>query len=144
MKILLDEDVPQPLLDVVRHLLRGHVVEHVYTRGWQGKKDRPLFADAAAARFETIVTNNLKQFNDPGECSAIQKSGLHHVSYALDNGLDGLARASASILAAIRPVVAELEAASTQRIVRIHQIATKQKRYTLTDPATDPPSAYWP
>ena len=86
----------------------------------------------------------IRQFNDPGECTAIQRSGLHHVSYALDDGLDGLARASASILAAIRPIVADLEKVTAQRIVRIHQIAARQKRYTLTDPATDPPSAYWP
>lgn len=143
MRLLLDEDVPQPLLFLLKHLLRGHTVEHVSSLGWKGKKDAPLFRDAKG-RFDAILTNNIRQFNDPAECRAIQRSGLHHISYELADGLDGLAMASAAICAGIRSVIAALEGESDQRIVRIHGIASSRRRFDMTNPATDPPSGYWP
>ena len=147
MKLLLDEDVPEPLLILIRHLLRRpepkHVIEHVASLGWKSKKDLPLYRDAAQRQFHAILTNDISQFNDPDECRAIQRSGLHHISYELDDGLDGLALASAAICAAMRPVIAALEAASTQRIVRIHRVASSRRRFDISNPATDPPSQYW-
>ena len=143
MRLLLDEDVPVPLLALLQHLLRGHTVEHVSSRGWNGKKDRSLFHDATG-HFDAILTNNIRQFNDPDECRAIQRSGLHHISYELEDGLDGLAAASAAICAAIRTAVAELGIAKEQRIVRIHGVAHSRRRFEMTNPATDPPSPYWP
>ena len=143
MRLLLDEDVPLPLLALLRHLLRGHTVEHVKDYGWGGKKDRPLFADATK-HFDAVLTNNIRQFNDPDECRAIQRSGLHHISYELEDGLDGLAHASAAICAAIRGVVAALDAESGQRIVRIQGVAHSRRRFEMTNPATSPPSPYWP
>jgi hypothetical protein len=143
MRLLLDEDVPEPLLRLLQHLLRGHTVEHVSTRGWKGKKDRQLYSDAAK-HFDAILTNDISQFNDPDECRAIQRSGLHHITYELGDGLDGLALASAAICAAIRSVVAELDNTSTQRIVRIQSIARSRRRFDLSNPATPPPSGYWP
>jgi hypothetical protein len=144
MKLLLDEDVPQPLLRLLQHLLRGHEVEHVSSVGWKGKKDRPLYRDASERRYSVILTNDISQFNDPIECSAIQRSGLHHISYELEDGLDGLAMASAAICAAIRPVIAALDSAPSQRIVHIHGLARARRRFDITNPATDPPSSYWP
>jgi hypothetical protein len=148
MKLLLDEDVPQPLLPLIDHLLRrpepGHTVAHIATLGWKGKKDRPLYRDAAARKFNAILTNDISQLSDPDECTAIQRSGLHYISYELEDGLDGLALASAAICAAIRPVMAELSTASTQRIVRIHRVAKARRRYEISNPATNPPSKYWP
>jgi hypothetical protein len=143
MRLLLDEDVPEPLLNLLKHLLRDHTVEHVRTYRWKGKKDTSLFRDARG-RFDAILTNDLRQFNDPDECKAIQRSGLHHISYDLDEGLDGLAMASAAICAAIRPVIAALEKESSQRIVRIRGIAGRRRRFDMTNPATKAPSAYWP
>lgn len=141
MRLLLDEDVAVPLLDLIRHLLREHSVDHVTSVGWRGKKDRPLSHDAAG-RFDAVLTNNIRQFNDPDECRAIQRSRLHHISYEQGDGLDGLA--SAAICAAIRPVVAALDVADSQRIVRIHRVSGARRRFDLTNPATDPPSQYWP
>lgn len=89
MRLLLDEDVAVPLVDLIRHLLREHTVDHVTSVGWRGKKDRPLFRDAAG-RFDAVLTNNIRQFNDPDECRAIQRSRLHHISYEQGDGLDGL------------------------------------------------------
>jgi PIN like domain len=143
MRLLLDEDVPQPLLRLLQHLLRGHEVEHVSSVGWKGKKDRPLYRDAAEKGFNAILTNDISQFKDPTECRAIQRSGLHHISYELEDGLDGLAMASAAICAAIRPVIAALETARNQRIVRVHGLARSRRRFDISNPATDPPSNYW-
>lgn len=144
MKLLLDEDVPQPLLPLLRHLLREHQVEHVSIVGWRGKQDRLLFRDAAASDFGAVLTNDIGQFNDPAECSAIQQSRLHHISYRLDRGLDGLALASAAICAAIRPVADVLGRANSQRIVSIQSLAKNRKRFSISDPSTNPPSPYWP
>jgi PIN domain-containing protein len=143
MRLLLDEDVPEPLLRLLQHLLRGHTVEHVATRGWKGKTDRSLYQDASG-RFDAILTNDIRQLNDPAECRAIQRSGLHHITYELEDGLDGLALASAAICAAIRSVVVALDQAPTQRIVRIHSIARSRRRFDISNPATNPPSRYWP
>lgn len=142
MRLLLDEDVPVPLLELLQHLLREHTVKHVSTIGWRGKKDRPLFKDAAN-RFDAVLTNDLGQFNDPDECRAIQRSGLHHISYELRDGLDGLALASAAICAAIRPIIAALNSVPEQRIVRIHSLA-RRRRFDISNPAHTPPSVYWP
>ncbi len=91
MKLLLDEDVPEPLIELLRHLLRGHQVEHVATMSWNSKKDRALYRDARQQGFNAVLTNDLSQFSDPDVCTAIKRSRLHHISYTLDDGLDGLA-----------------------------------------------------
>lgn len=144
MRLLLDEDVPEPLLPILRHILREHDVEHVTTQQWRGKKDKPLYRDAAAAKFHAVLTNDLHQFNDPAICQAIQRSQLHHISYTLDAGLDGLAMATGAICAAIRPLMLDLAVAPNQRIARIQALRKGRKRYELSNPATDPPSSYWP
>lgn len=143
MKLLLDEDVPVPLTELLRHILREHDVLHVYDVGWGTKIDRNLYRDARRRGFDAVLTNNLRQLNDPDECRAIQQSGLHHITYELPNGLDGLALACGAICAAIRPVVVALSAAPSQRLVRITGLAATRKRYAITNPATHPP-AYWP
>lgn len=144
MKVLLDEDVPEPLVPLLGRLLRGHDVQHVRDLKWKSKKDLDLFPDARRRGFEAILTNNIGQFNDPEECRAIQRSGLHHISYQIDDGLDGLARASASICAAIRPILEALEPVNSQRVVKITAISARTKRFIVSNPATDPPSKYWP
>lgn len=144
MKVLLDEDVPQPVLHLVEHLLRGHEVRHVSQLDWSGKKDVPLIGDAARRGFNVLVTQNVGQFNDPAECDAIKRSGMHHISYEVPPGLKGLGLASGALCAAIHPVVAELEALSKQHIVKITSLDKSRKRYNVTDPTIDPPSPYWP
>lgn len=143
MKLLLDEDVPEPLLSLLEHLLPEHLVQHVATVRWKSKKDIPLFADARRRRFHAILTNNLRQLNDPDECKAIQKSALHAIYYTLDRNVEGLALATAAICAAIRPIMLELSGVNSQRIVWI-QALTKAKRYEAKNPATQFVSKYWP
>lgn len=147
MNILLDEDVPVPLVGLLRHLIPEHNVVRVYDRKWGKKSDTNLYKDAAAAGFQAVLTNDLRQLNDPTICSAIKRSGIHYVKYHISDGLDGLALASASICAAIRPLVSALAALSAQkqqRIVTIAALSSKTRRFTISNPATDPPSPYWP
>jgi len=144
MKVLLDEDVPQPVIRLVEHLLRGHDVRHVSQLEWSGKKDVPLISDAARRGFGAFVTQNIGQFNDPAECDAIKRSGMHHISYELpSSGLRGLGLASGALCAAIIPVVVELESLARQHIVKITALDRSRKRYDVTDPAIEPPSPYW-
>jgi hypothetical protein len=144
MKVLLDEDVPHPVIRLVAHLLREHEVKHVSELDWLGKKDVRLIGDAARRGFGAFVTQNIGQFNVPEECDAIKRSGIHHVSYEVPSGLGGFGLASGALCAAIRPIVIELETVTKQRIVKITGLDSSRKRYEMTDPAINPPSPYWP
>lgn len=142
MRLLLDEDVPEQALGVLRHLLRGHNVTHVHELNWSGKKDIPLFKDVVG-KFDAIVTNNYRQLLDPDETAQIKKSGIHHISYGQKvEGLRGLGLAVGAIIAAMPQLVDELDAADGQRIVSITGIAGG-KRYDIVDPKRHPPK-YWP
>jgi hypothetical protein len=81
MKILLDEDVPEQVITVLQHVLRGHQVDHVTRIGWSGEPDKRLYPDAAKRRYDVLVTNDAAQVSDPDECQAVKRSGIHRVSY---------------------------------------------------------------
>ncbi|MEU2774927.1 DUF5615 family PIN-like protein [Streptomyces sp. NPDC007162] len=62
MKLLLDENVPRPMAEIVRILLKAHDVVHVHElKGWTGTKDIELYAKAKADGFEVVITNDTKQ-----------------------------------------------------------------------------------
>lgn len=132
-----------PLLPLLRHLLSTHQVGHLYDLGWGGKKDRFVYADAQRRGYDAILTNNWGQLNDPDECTAIQRSGLHWIAYTLDDGLDGLGAACAAVAPAIRTVVDDLASLKSQHLVTITALA-RRKRHVVINPSTNPPSAYWP
>ena len=148
MKVLLDEDVPKPLLSALQRVLAGHDVVHVDDLHWKSKKDLNLLSDAAGRGFDAILTNDSKQLDDADECRAIRDSGLHHIRYRQQTGrgdgggMNGLALAMGAILAAMRQIMRELEAADGQRLVLIHEIRN-ERRHDSTDPKIDPP-ACWP
>lgn len=148
MKVLLDEDVPKPLLPALQRILAGHDVVHVDDLHWKSKKDLRLMPDAAGRGFDAILTNDSKQLDDAEECRAIRDSGLHHIRYRQrtgrgeSGGMNGLALAMGAILAAMRQVMRDLEQADRQRLVLIHEIRN-ERRHDTTNPRTDPP-AYWP
>jgi hypothetical protein len=144
MKVLLDEDVPRPVIQLVRHLLRDHEVKHVSDLDWTGKKDVLLIGDAAKRGYNAFVTQNVEQFRIPAECDAIKRSGMHHISYEVpSSGLRGLGLASGALCAAIHPIVVDLADVTQQRIVKIQALNKSRRRYDITDPATNPPSPYW-
>ncbi|MGW7239811.1 DUF5615 family PIN-like protein [Streptomyces sp. NPDC054804] len=148
MKLLLDENVPRPMAEIVRILLKAHEVVHVHElKGWTGTKDIELYAKAKADGFEVVITNDTKQLSRPLEVAAIAQSGLHRIEYRQNNkhgGLVGLGTAIATVCAALPHALSELEAADGQRLVSLTSIdPTRQKRLQTTDPAIAPPK-HWP
>lgn len=148
MKLLLDENVPRPMAEIVRILLKAHEVVHVHElKGWTGTKDIELYAKAKAEGFEVVITNDTKQLSRPLEVAAIAQSGLHRIEYRQNNkhgGLVGLGTAIATVCAALPHALSELEAADGQRLVSLTSIdPTRQKRLQITDPAVAPPK-HWP
>jgi len=141
VRLLLDENVPVQLLQALSCVLPAHEVDHIDDLGWKGKKDRFLLPDAAAAGYEAIVTIDRRQLDDPEELKAIRLSGLHHVTFTQAQGVSGLARSIASLIAAIPSIVVELVAADGQRLVRVRALKTGRRHDTI-DPRKDPPP-YW-
>ncbi|MDR6976521.1 hypothetical protein J2X68_003212 [Streptomyces sp. 3330] len=148
MKLLLDENVPRPMAEIVRILLKAHEVVHVHElKGWTGTKDIELYVKAKADGFEVVITNDTKQLSRPLEVAAIAQSGLHRIECRQNNkhgGLVGLGTAIATVCAALPHALSELEAADGQRLVSLTSIdPTRQKRLQITDPAVAPPK-HWP
>ena len=139
--MLIDEDVADPFVAMLVHLLPTHEITSVRARGWSGKKDVPLYADAAKRGFNVMVSGNHQQLLIPDEARAIRKSKMHVVHYEQADGISGLGRTAGGLLAAIVPVIAELDSARSQRLVRIPCISTR-KRHVVTDPRKNPPK-YW-
>ncbi len=94
MRLLVDEETAVQVLEPLRHVLIGHQVTHVSEVAWKGKKDRQVLPDAKNAGYDVLITRDRAQLNDPSECAAIKKSGLHHVRYTQRlEGMRGLALA---------------------------------------------------
>lgn len=147
MTLLLDENVPRPMAEIVRILLKAHEVVHVHElKGWAGTKDIELYAMAKAEGFHAVITNDNKQLNRPLEVAAIASSELHRIEYRQNNkhgGLVGLGTAIATVCAALPHALSELEAADGQRLVSLTSIdPTRQRRLQITDPASAPPK-HW-
>ncbi|MFF5756001.1 DUF5615 family PIN-like protein [Streptomyces longwoodensis] len=145
MRILIDENVPVQVLEMLRRLLPGHEVAHVSEIKWAGKKDLALLPDAAKKGFGAFVTRDARQLEDPWETQAIKKSGMHHVRFSQTHkGMAGLGLAMGAVVAAMPLIVGELVAADSQRLVHVKGLNPLSKhRFDLVDPALAPPS-YWP
>lgn len=141
MRVLLDENTPVQLVEPLRHVLRGHGVDHVDAIKWSSKKDRHLIPDAAAKGYDVLVTKDSSQLNDPEECDALRRTGIHHVRFRQGDGLKGLARAMASVIAVMPEVLEDLDQAEGQRLVKVVGIG-EARRHEVTDPQVDPPR-YW-
>ena len=144
MRLLIDEDTAVQVVEPLQRVLLGHEVEHITSLAWTGKKDTRVLPDAKRAGFHVIITRDRAQFDDPAECDAIKKSGLHHVHYGQrQQGAQGLALAMGALIATMPMVMAELATASGQRLVHIARIDPR-RRFEITDPQRKPPSPYWP
>lgn len=143
MKVLVDEDCPRPMLDLLRHVLPRHTVHHVTELKWNGKQDVRLLGDAKSHGYEVFLTNDHNQLCNADETKAIKKCGMHHVRYRQRRpGLEGLALAIGAVISAMPLLVAELEKAPGQRLVHIAGL-NPSGRYEIKDPRKDPPP-YWP
>ncbi len=143
MRVLIDEDSAIQLLAPLEHLLRAHEIHQMTQTRWRGKKDLPLLRDAGRAGYEVFITNGHGQPDDPDECRAIKRSGLHQVRYEQRRrGMHGLALALGAVIAAMPMVMDELEQAAGQRLVHITRL-NPDRRFEVTDPARTAPR-YWP
>ncbi|MEE1828186.1 DUF5615 family PIN-like protein [Streptomyces sp. BE20] len=148
MKILLDENVPVPLAHMARLLLKQHELQHVAEIvGWAGTKDIELFARAASAGFQVVITNDTKQMARPLEVAAIAESGLHRIEYRHNHkhgGLVGLGAAVATVCAGLPHALTELERSPGQLLISLTSIdPSHQSRLRIVDPSTVPPK-HWP
>ncbi len=144
MKILLDEQVPQPALSPLVHLLPRHQVDHVHTIGWKGKKDLRLLPDLAGRGYEVLVTADVNQLYRQEECKLIKKYGFHHVRFEqTGTGVAATASAIATIVAGLTAVLPELEKADGQRLVLLKPVRCNKGQFDLIDPKVSPPN-YWP
>jgi PIN domain-containing protein len=145
MRILIDENVPVPMLEMLRRLLPEHEVRHVSELKWAGKKDLALLPDAAKRGFEAFLTKDGRQLEDPSETAAIKKSGMHHIRFSHGHrGMVGLGLAMGAVIAAMPLIVREPGAAESQQLVHIKGLDPGARhRFDLLDPAKAPPR-YWP
>ncbi|MBO2454202.1 hypothetical protein J4573_44440 [Actinomadura barringtoniae] len=143
MRILIDENSPVQLVQVLEALLPRHTVHHVISNNWKSKNDIPLLLDARTRRYDLFLTRDGRQLEDPDETDAIKKAKVHHVRFAQRHkGREGLALAMGAVIGAMPGLVAELEDADGQRLVRIAGL-NPAGRFEVTDPRKDPPK-YWP
>jgi hypothetical protein len=145
VKILLDEQVPEPVIVPLGHMLRPrHTVDHVQTIGWKHKKDARLFPDLAGRGYEVLVTADLNQLYHEDECKLIRKLGFHHVRFQqVGDGVAATASAIATIVAGLPAVLPELEQAESQRLVLLKTVRSDKRQFEIVDPRLDPPP-YWP
>ncbi|WP_395107254.1 hypothetical protein [Actinomadura sp. SCN-SB] len=143
MRILIDENSPMQLVQVLEVLLPGHTVHHVISNKWTNKRDIPLLRDARTRKYDLFLTRDGRQLDDPGETTAIKKAKLHHVRFGQRHkGREGLALAMGAVIGAMPRLVAELEDTDSQRLVRIAGL-NPAGRFEIIDPRKDPPK-YWP
>lgn len=143
MKVLLDENVPEVVLHLLQKLSIGHQIHHVAQLDWRGKKDILLLADAKRKHFEAFLTGDISQYDDPDECKAVKRSGMHHITFESHSGPLSHATLVASLCAATPTLLNRLANETGQRIATIAGISTGG-RFSIKDPMTDPPSNYWP
>ncbi|MGW0195153.1 PIN-like domain-containing protein [Nonomuraea sp. NPDC003201] len=95
MRLLLDENVPTPLHQVLTTFILNHEIVHLLNLdGWSGTR-------AAADGFAAILTNDGRQMQRPREVAAIAASGIHRVEYSHKHpGLVGMGIAIATVGAA--------------------------------------------
>ncbi|MFD4477160.1 DUF5615 family PIN-like protein [Streptomyces sp. NPDC058471] len=145
MRILIDENVPVQVLEMLRRILPGHEVKHVSEIKWAGKKDLALLPDAARKGFDAFLTRDARQLEDPSETEAIKRSGMHHIRFSqAHRGMAGLGLAMGAVVAAMHLIVGELNEVNTQQLIHIKGLNPVSKhRFERVDPSVSPPS-YWP
>lgn len=140
----MDENSAVQLVAILSHLLPQHRVDHVTQIGWSGKKDIALLADAVGKGYQVFLTRDARQLENPDETKAIMRSGIHHVRYSQTvSGLVGVGLSMGAVAAAMPLIMAELQAAEGQRLVRISSLDHRPKaRFEMVDPRRAQPK-YW-
>ncbi|MFI6319795.1 hypothetical protein ACIBG8_19830 [Nonomuraea sp. NPDC050556] len=139
MRLLLDENVPRPLSQVLTSFVLLDLP------GWSGTQDETLYPRAAAAGFHAVITNDGRQMQRPREVAAIAASGLHRIEYPHKHpGLLGMGVAIATVAAGLPSALALLEEAGGPRLITLRGVdPTVASRLRVTDPSANPPK-FWP
>jgi hypothetical protein len=135
MRVLVDEAMPVQVVAPLR-LNRKHEFDHVNELRWKGKSDVRLFADAAQRGYDAVLTLDLAQLESFEESRALKQSGLHHIGIQQGRsaqGIRGMARVIASVVAAMPYVLGDLEAVDGQRVVEL-TLLSASRRHALLDP----------
>jgi hypothetical protein len=135
MRVLVDEAMPVQVLAPLR-LNKGHSFDHVEELGWKGKADSSLFREAAAKGYEAILTLDISQLESVDESRALRRSKLHHIGIQQGRsaqGVRGMARVVASVIAAMPYVLEDLLAANGQRVVEL-RLFSAARRHEVFDP----------
>lgn len=138
MRVLVDEPRPVQVLEPLR-LNKGHSFDHVDELKWKGKKDASLFRDAAAKGYEAILTLDVAQLESVEESRALRRSRLHHIGIQQGRsaqGVRGMARVIASVVAAMPYVLDDLSGADGQRVVEM-SLLKSARRHAVFDPQTE-------
>jgi hypothetical protein len=146
MRLLLDENVPRPLHQVLASFLLNHEITHLLDLpGWSGTKDETLYPQAAAKGFQVVVTNDGRQMQRQREVAAIAASGLHRIEYPHKHpGLVGMGVAIATVAAGLPSALALLEEVDGQRLIALRSIDPGVgSRLRVVDPTASPPK-FWP
>lgn len=146
MKLLLDENVPRPLHQVLTAFLLKHEIVHLLDLpGWSGTRDESLYPRAVTEKFHAVLTNDGRQMQRPREVAAIAASGLHRIEYPHRHpGLIGMGTAIAAVSAGLPGALALLEEADSQRLITLRSVdPTAASRLRVVDPAVAPPK-FWP
>jgi hypothetical protein len=146
VRLLLDENVPFPLHQVLTSFVLSHDIVHLLDLpGWSGTRDEALYPRAAAEGFHVVLTNDGRQMQRPREVAAIAASGLHRVEYPHKHpGLVGMGVAIATVAAGLPSALAMLEEAGGPRLITLRGVdPTVGGRLRVIDPAMNPPK-FWP
>jgi PIN like domain len=138
MRVLVDEGMPVQVLEPLR-LNKGHSFDHEDEIRWKGKKDVSLFRDAASRGYEAILTLDVAQLESSDESRALRQSKLHHIAIQQGRtaqGVRGMARVIASVVAAMPYVLDDLNAAKGQRVVQL-SLLKAARRHDVFDPQAD-------
>ncbi|MEU4225509.1 hypothetical protein AB0F17_14540 [Nonomuraea sp. NPDC026600] len=146
MRLLLDENVPCPLHQVLTSFVLIHDIVHLLDLpGWSGTRDETLYPRAADEGFHVVLTNDGRQMQRPREVAAIAASGLHRIEYPHKHpGLIGMGIAIATVAAGLPSALALLEESSGPRLITMRGVdPTVASRLRVIDPALKPPK-FWP
>ncbi|GGK80980.1 hypothetical protein Sme01_44540 [Sphaerisporangium melleum] len=145
MRLLLDENVPRQLQQVLTAFIVDHEIVHLLDLpGWSGTRDESLYPRAADEGFQVVLTNDGRQMQREREVAAIRASGLHRVEYPhRHSGLAGLSIAIATVVAGLPGALAMLEEADGQRLITLRGVdPTPASRLRVIDPKVSPPK-FW-
>ncbi|MFF0774831.1 hypothetical protein ACFYUK_38515 [Nonomuraea wenchangensis] len=146
MRLLLDENVPRPLHQVLTSFVLNHDIVHLLDLpGWSGTRDETLYPRAAAAGFHVVLTNDGRQMQRPREVAAIAASGIHRIEYPHKHpGLVGMGAAIATVAAGLPSALALLEEAGGPRLITLRGVdPTVASRLRVIDPVLSSPK-FWP